>query len=145
MVRLAAALEHLPVESKIELGDWVVSRLQTPGPWAWALGRIGARVPLYGSVHKIVSPEKASEWLLALLDANDRGAEGALFAVVQVARLSGDRARDLDADIRNRAVVAVRAGLAPASWERLLTEVVVMEAVDQARVFGDSLPPGLAA
>ena len=39
----------------------------------WLLGRIGARVPLYGSVHKIVSPEKASEWLLALLDANDRG------------------------------------------------------------------------
>ena len=149
MVRLAAALEHLPASTKCELGDSIAQRLKesvpSGGPWAWALGRIGARIPLYGSVHKTVDPEKASQWLLLLLHAYAAGVESALFAIVQLARLTGDRARDVDDDIRSRAVAAVRAAQAPPSWERLLTEVVAMEAADQARVFGDTLPVGLAA
>ena len=148
MMRLAAALEHLPTAEKIELGDWIAPRLDsgaTGGPWAWALGRIGARMPLYGSVHKTVDPEKASEWLQLLFDAHARSIEGALFAIVQLARLTGDRSRDIDDDLRSRAVAAVRAADAPASWERLLTDVVAMEAMDRARVFGDTLPIGLAS
>jgi molecular chaperone DnaK (HSP70) len=149
MVRLAGALEHLPVLTKIELGERIAVRLQTSaatgGPWAWALGRIGARIPLYGSVHKTVDPDKATEWLLLLLDAHARNTEGALFAIVQLARLTGDRSRDLDDEVRAKALTAVRAAQAPGSWERLLTEVVAMEADDQARVFGDTLPAGLAA
>jgi len=144
MVRLAAALEHLPVEIKTEIGEWIASRLTTPGPWTWALGRIGGRVPLYGSVHKTVNPDKASEWLLLLLDAHEKNMEGTLFAIVQIARLSGDRTRDLNSDLRDRAVAAVRAAKAPHSWERLITELVAMDATDQARVLGDTLPVGLA-
>src|SRR5947207_3541594 len=54
MVRLAAALEHLAPAEKAELGDWIITRLREPGssvggPWAWALGRLGARVPIYAS------------------------------------------------------------------------------------------------
>jgi hypothetical protein len=148
MVRLAAALEHVGPEAKAELGDWIVPRLRSGssgGPWAWALGRLGARSPLYGSIHKTVDREKAVEWLELLLEAHQRSVDGALFAIVQLARLTGDRARDLDEPLRLRALGAVRAAGAPPSWEKLLTEVVAMEAADQARVLGDTLPAGLAA
>jgi molecular chaperone DnaK (HSP70) len=145
MVRLAAALEHLGSKEKMLLGDWIAPRVATPGPWAWSLGRLGARVPLYGSIHKVVDPEKASEWLDRLLEAHSRGVEGALFAIVQVARLSGDRSRDVDDAVRTRALDALRASQAPESWQRLLLEVVTMETADQARAFGDTLPAGLAA
>jgi hypothetical protein len=145
MVRLAAALEHLDPTEKITLGDWIAPRIASPGPWAWALGRIGARFPLYGSVHKTVAPDHASEWLNLLLDAHSRNVEGALFAVVQIARLTGDRARDVDDALRNRVLDAVRRAHAPQSWQSLLLEVVTMETVDQARAFGDTLPAGLAA
>jgi molecular chaperone DnaK (HSP70) len=149
MVRLAASLEHLETGIKDQLGDSLAQVLrQSPlagGLWTWAIGRIGARVPLYGSVHKTVGTDKASEWLNALFDAHAQNAEGALFAIVQLARLTGDRSRDVDDDVRSRAVAAVRAAAAPPSWERLLSEVVAMEAADQARVFGDTLPAGLAA
>lgn len=145
MVRLAAALEHLDPEEKITLGDWLAPRVATPGPWAWALGRVGARVPLYGSVHKAVDPDHASEWLNRLLDAHTRNIEGALFAAVQIARLTGDRTRDVDNPLRERALDAVRHAQAPQSWESLLREVVTMETADQARAFGDTLPAGLAA
>ena len=64
MVRLASSLEHLSPEEKIQLGEWITERLRaaaTPGgPWAWALGRVGARVPLYGSGHKVVDAEVAA-------------------------------------------------------------------------------------
>jgi hypothetical protein len=145
MVRLAAALEHLDPKEKITLGDWIAPRVTTAGPWAWALGRLGARVPLYGSIHKVVPADKASGWLDVLLEAHGRGIEGALFAIVQLSRLSGDRSRDLDDSVRNRALEAVRRAAAPDSWQRLLLEVVTMETADQARAFGDTLPAGLAA
>jgi molecular chaperone DnaK (HSP70) len=145
MVRLAAALEHLDPSEKATLGDWIAPRVATPGPWAWALGRIGARVPLYGSVHKAVDPDRASEWLNVLLDAHSRNIEGALFAVVQLARLTGDRSRDIEDALRTRALDAVRRAHGPESWQRLLLEVVSMETADQARAFGDTLPAGLAA
>jgi molecular chaperone DnaK (HSP70) len=145
MVRLASALEHLDSTEKITLGDWIAPRVAVPGPWAWALGRVGARVPLYGSVHKTVDPDHASEWLNLLLDAHFRNVEGALFAIVQLARLTGDRSRDIDDSLRNRALDAVRRAHAPESWHRLLLEIVTMEAADQARAFGDTLPAGLAA
>jgi molecular chaperone DnaK (HSP70) len=147
MARLAAALEHLPPAEKFELGQWIGARLRdgasAGGPWAWALGRLGARVPLYGSVHKTVAPEKAAEWLGLLLDGQARNVEGALFAVVQLARLSGDRSRDLDEELRVRALAALKAAQAPSSWQRLLTDAVAMETADKARAFGDTLPVGL--
>ena len=92
-----------------------------------------------------VDPDHASEWLNLLLDAHGRNVEGALFAIVQLARLTGDRSRDIDDSLRNRALDAVRSAHAPQSWQRLLLEVVSMETADQARAFGDTLPAGLAA
>jgi hypothetical protein len=145
MVRLGAALEHLDSEDKITLGDLIAPRVSTPGPWAWALGRLGARVPLYGSIHKTVPPEMASEWLNLLLEAHSRNIEGALFAVVQLARLSGDRSRDLDDADRERTLDVLRVAAVPDSWQRLLVEVITMETADQARALGDTLPAGLAA
>jgi hypothetical protein len=145
MVRLAAALEHLDAQEKTELGDWIVPRISTAGPWTWALGRLGSRVPLYGSVHKTVDPEKVSQWLDLLFAAHSQNVEGALFAIVQLASLTGDRSRDIDERLRARALDTLRSARAPQSWERLLQEVVTMDAADQARAFGDTLPAGLAA
>jgi molecular chaperone DnaK (HSP70) len=143
MVRLAASLEHLPNEQKIALGDWIAQKVLAPGPWAWALGRLGSRVPLYGSVHRTIDAEKASDWLKLLLD-NAGAVEGALFAIVQIARLTGDRSRDLDDDLRARAMHVLQSAGVPDSWQRPLAQVIAVETADKARAFGDTLPAGLA-
>src|SRR4030095_1312047 len=127
----AAALEHLAANDKMLLGDWIAPRVSNPGPWAWALGRIGARVPLYGSGHKAVDPEKAGAWLNLLMEGHSLYMDGALFTIVQIARLSGDRSRDIDDSLRSRAMDALRSSQAPESWQRLLIEVVTMETADQ--------------
>jgi len=147
MVRLAASLEHLDLAEKIVLGNWIVPRLKSAetaaGPWVWALGRLGARVPLHGSSHKTVPPEPASAWLTVLLDAGLQRVDGTAFAIVQLARLTGDRTRDLDDPVRALALFALTNAGAPPHWVRLLTEVVAMETEDEARALGDTLPIGL--
>jgi len=78
-----------------------------------------------------------------LVDLNLERIDGAAFAVAQLARLSGDRTRDLDDDVRSLAADALKAVRAPDAWLRMLTEVAVLEIADEARVLGDTLPAGL--
>ncbi len=148
MVRTAASLEDLEPPQKTVFGNWISQRLKTPGQpasglWAWSLGRVGARVPISGSGHRTVSADQATEWLELLLQKDLRAVDGGAFAAVQLARLTGDRTRDLDAALRTRTVDALKAAKAPERWLRLVTEVVQLEADDQARALGDTLPLGL--
>nr|WP_254068070.1 Hsp70 family protein [Acidovorax sp. SRB_14] len=146
MVRLAALLEQVPVAHRSDTGRWVLERLQRPGEnpqtW-WALGRIGARVPLYGSAHTVVPADLASEWLAALLALDWKAVEPAAFAATQIARMSGDRARDLPAALREAVAQRLVAARAPHSWATLVREAVQLDEADQRRSFGEALPPGL--
>jgi hypothetical protein len=124
---------------------WLVERLRAgaaPGV-AWALGRLGARVPLAGAAHQAVPPEMAAEWLQLLLGLDLRTHAEAPFAIAQLARRSGDRARDLDEDLRARAAAALEEARAPAEWARGIREVRALGEKDEQRVFGEALPLGL--
>ncbi len=146
MVRLAASLERLPVERKIELAQWLLERLrkpaESPQSW-WALGRIGARAPFYASAHNVVAAEVAAGWLEPILALDWKKVAPAAFAAVQIARLTGDRARDLSDEARTRVVVRLEASKAPPSWVRMVRERLELGEADERRVFGESLPPGL--
>jgi hypothetical protein len=147
MVRLSAALEHLDPSEKVQIGGWIAARLAggapSAGPWMWALGRLGARTPIYGSAHRVVPPDKATEWIELLLQPPLLNVDGALFALTQLARLTGDRARDLADATRSRVLDQLRSAGASPSWTRLVAEVIVMDAGDKARALGDTLPLGL--
>jgi len=147
MARLAASLEHLEPEDKAQLGEWICARLQdgrlASGPWTWALGRIGARAPIYGSLHRVVDPQRAAAWVGLLLDPSVLRLEGALFALTQLARLTGDRTRDLEESVRLKVNDTLCAADASPSWQRMVTEVVALDTADKARALGDTLPVGL--
>lgn len=146
MVRLAAALERLSAARKAEVGEWLLERLRKPSenPQTWsAVGRLGARVPFYGSPHTVVPQDVAVRWLQRLLELDWKKVAPAPFAAALIARLSGDRARDLDPEMRGQVAARLEAAKAPASWSRMVREVVELEEADERRVFGESLPPGL--
>jgi len=145
MVRTAASLEQIEVREKVMLGNWIAARLRkkVAGPWGWALGRLGARMPLCGSGHRTVGPEQAAEWLSLLLELGLERVDGAAFAAVQLARLTGDRTRDLDDAVRRQALEGLSSGKVPERWLNMLTEVVKPDMEDDARALGDSLPVGL--
>jgi hypothetical protein len=147
MVRTAASLEHLDPSEKAELGRWIAGRLNDPsasgGPWAWALGRLGARAPLYGSGHRTVEPEIAEDWLGLLVELGIGKVDGAPFAVAQLARMTGDRTRDVGDAARAMAARTLAEANAPERWRRMVSEVAPLEAADEARALGDTLPAGL--
>jgi hypothetical protein len=146
MVRLSASLERIPVERKIELGESVLTRLKKPAEnhqsW-WAVGRIGARRPFYGSAHSVVPPEIAEAWLNAILALDWKKVDPAAFAAVQIARMTGDRSRDLPEDLRLAVVRRLEAANAPRAWITMVSESVELDNADEGRVFGESLPAGL--
>ncbi|MFN0022006.1 MAG: Hsp70 family protein [Pirellulaceae bacterium] len=148
VLRLLGSLELLPGETKIELGNLLVDLLpkrkleQLRPALAWALGRIGARVSVYGPLNTVVSPREAGIWAEKILAAGENDPLSQ-FALVQIARRTGDRYRDLPDSLRKSIVnELVRAKAPPHSLELVRTGGQ-LDDQEQARVFGESLPKGL--
>ena len=143
--RMIVSLEHLLGSTRALLGHELVGKIRKePGNaiWLWSLGRLGARIPLYGPLHSVVAPEIAGEWLKALLDLSTF-TDVTSSAVVLIARHTDDRLRDIDRGIREQAIARLTAlEIAPKTIQ-LLTECVPPEWADAVRSFGESLPPGL--
>src|SRR3712207_2569346 len=109
MLRLAASLERIPAAYKVEIGDWLLGLLGrqdgAPSKRAgaeppdslvlWSLARIGARQPFYGNAHDVVPPEDALRWLDAVESLDWKRVRQAPFTAAHLARLTGDRLRDL--------------------------------------------------
>src|SRR5690606_28661721 len=99
MWRCAASLERLDPSQKTAMGDallTVAGRPQAPRSALWSLGRLGARVPLYGPANSAVPRDVAERWTSALLGvepSSDRDREDLIFALSQLCRVSADRAR----------------------------------------------------
>lgn len=146
IVRLVGALERLPAERKARLGDQMLKLAKKPTDlpqrW-WALGRLGTRVPFYGNLHDVVASDVAQTWLEHLLKIDWRSLEPAAFAATQLARMGGDRERDLAPEIRERVVERLRKEKAPAQWIALVQEATELDTSEESLIFGESLPPGL--
>jgi hypothetical protein len=151
MVRLGAALERIAPEHKAEFGDWLVAQLgqqrvkaaADTGHVLWAIGRLGARVPFHGSAHGVVPADTAEAWLAAVLALDWKRTEGAAAAAANLARVSGDRARDLPPQRRAEVAARLQAAQAPPAWVQRVHEVVALDEAGQRSVFGESLPLGL--
>ncbi len=141
-----ANLERLDITPKIELGRRLLSILSGNKAWRgalWALGRIGARTPLYGPANKVVPASEATSWIRALREIELTDRNGLIQAVVSIARLSGDRTRDLAADFRQETALWLELIGAKPEQLRPLTEIVPVGGVEKSSAFGESLPEGL--
>ncbi len=146
MIRLAGSLERISAERKAKVGGWLVTRLidheDNPQGW-WAVGRLGARVPFYGSAHNVVPARIALSWLEQAIRFDWTEVREAALAATLLARASGDRERDLDEGIRKKIAQRLTAADAPENWVAMVREVTHLDEADERRIFGDSLPPGL--
>ena len=146
MVRLAAVLERLPVAKKIQLGEWLLKRLEKAGEpnqtW-WAVGRIGARMPFHGSSHNVIPADIVCLWLKQILTADWKKIPQAGFAATLIARMSGDRARDIDETMRERIIEKLKQSKAPASWIDMVEQLKELDEKEEKQIFGEALPPGL--
>jgi len=149
LLRLLGSLELLPLKLKGELGDMLVDlsgkrKLEAMrGAMLWTIGRLGARVPLYGPLNTVVASEVAGRWINAF--AGDPKVDDPMltFAVMQLARRTGDRYRDVHDDVRQQALAWLTAiGAGPHNID-LVREGGRLDSDEAGRVFGESLPKGL--
>jgi molecular chaperone DnaK (HSP70) len=146
--RTLGAMELLSLETKAELGTLLMDLLSRDRPTTiheaalWAIGRIGARVPVYGPLNALVPAELAESWLTALIGLKQES-HASQFAAVQMARLTGDRYRDLSDAMRQKILAWLAKCGAPAHFEKLVSEGGQLAAEEQKAAFGESLPRGL--
>lgn len=146
MVRLAAVLERLSVDKKIQLGDWLLKRLEKanePSQTWWAVGRIGSRLPFHGSRHQVVSTEVACRWLTQILAEDWKKTPQAGFAATLIARMSGDRACDINEEMRQQVIGKLKLSKAPSSWIDMVEHFKELDEKEESQMFGEALPPGL--
>ena len=142
---LLASLEHLPVSARVSMGQELLARIKkepTDKAWLWSLGRLGARVPLYGPLNCVVSIETASKWLKVLLGLPEFTTETAS-AIVQLGSRTDDRLRDIDERLRQKAIDRLTAAEVADELSRALHQYVPPAQADALRIFGESLPEGL--
>jgi molecular chaperone DnaK (HSP70) len=156
--RLLGSLELLDVSLKIELGQLVFDLGLRKGleavreASAWALGRLGTRVPVYGPLNTLVPVEIAEAWAqqLLALEADPAFARrvgalppSALFAGVQLTRRTGDRYRDVSDKLRDTIQQWLVKRKAPQHFVTLVGEGGDLHEDEQALVFSESVLPGL--
>ena len=157
MLRVGASLERIPSAYKAEIGEWLLGQIEAiPSAgkldaragarysrYLWALGRVGARQSFQSSAHEVAPPEVAESWLVKLLQLDWRKVEPAGFAAAHIARMTGDRSRDIGEEVRADVLRRLAASGAPPMWTAMVREVVELDQAVETRLLGDALPPGL--
>jgi molecular chaperone DnaK (HSP70) len=143
--RLLACLEQLIGSARASLGRELLLMIRKDpldAIWLGSLGRLGARIPLYGPLHCVIAPEIASEWVTALLELPAFTTTTAS-AITVIGRRTNDRSRDIDEAVRERAFsILTERGLSE-EVRRPLSTYIAPGRVDAVHSFGESLPPGL--
>ncbi|MGE0826728.1 MAG: Hsp70 family protein [Candidatus Binatia bacterium] len=146
MWQVMGSCERLTPEAKADLGEELlrsVEKGKASDQELWAFSRLGARALIAGPANCVVRREVASRWIERLLKAEWRKPEAVGFALVQLARYTGDRSRDLDEELRRRLAERLSSLPAGARWAKQVQEVVALEEKEQARILDESLPVGL--
>lgn len=146
--RLLGSLERLPVSQKLELGKWLLElsdkrKVQaTRGGIVWALGRLGARVPMYGLLNHVVPRDEVGRWLQQFI-ARPAEDPAEILAVMQLARRCQDRYRDIHDELRADVLTWLRENNASQVLVDLVAEGGELESEQTAQLLGDALPIGL--
>ena len=145
--RLLGSLEWLDVPSKLDLGGRLLASLTADAAGrqraqVWTLGRLGARVPLYGPLNTLLPTESVEPWIERLTHLPGPDEEVA-FALVQLARRTGDRFRDVSDAVRDSVVGWLERHNASGHFINLVRAGGELRSEERNEAFGESLPYGL--
>jgi len=142
-----ASLERLPADTKATLGRLLLPQFKaTAKPhkliW-WALSRLGARSLIYGPLDAVAPPQEVASWFKVIFSARLERKESVAQALVLMARLTGDRSRDVPEAWRNRiARWLLRLPDGKSLRDRLLDADSAVTREEQEWMFGEALPVG---
>ncbi len=156
--RMLGSLELLDQSTRAELGNIIIDfldrRFSEPIQPAliWSLGRLGARVPLYGPLNLVLPTSTIRPWIKALVERklhaapenHDSAHQSAVhLALMQLSRRTGDRFRDIDDALRQQILKELTSCGARVHLLELIRDGGHLEGEEAVQVFGESLPSGL--
>jgi hypothetical protein len=143
-LRMIASMELLDISSKIKIGDALVKRMIAgrglPCDY-WALGRLGARHLVRGSIANVMPKDNCIRWIETLLQSKQN--EEAFFLMEQLARKTSFREVNLPDPLIQKILSTYQSHPNIERLCRLLTEDTPLTSQEQDRVFGEHLPSGL--
>lgn len=147
--RMLGSLERLDLATRKELGQIIVDLAGRPvcepivPALVWALGRIGARIPVYGPLNQVLSPDSVSPWIRTLLNTMNFTDSIVQLAVMQLCRRTGDRFRDIDEAFRKQILGELHRCEARPHLIQLIDEGGTLDSEETNQILGESLPSGL--
>jgi hypothetical protein len=151
ILRMLASLERLNPDRKSEIGAIAVQAMQVESKRRtalWCLARLGARQPFAPSLEAVLPAAVAEDYVDAVLSLPSPLPPEAVWALGRIAQQTGDRFRDLDPAIREKAMETL-APIAEAgdtlaqnclSW---IEKAGRLSDADQEKMLGEHLPAGL--
>jgi hypothetical protein len=142
----SANLEKLSPSEKTRLGRQLLEEISVnnlKSQHLWALSRLAARDLLYATVDRTIAPEETCRWIEQLMAYNGNDVHPVGRTIVQMARQTGDRARDIDDAMRTRVLDWLTERQLADDVKRPVSEIVPLKARDQDAMFGESLPQGI--
>jgi hypothetical protein len=141
-----ANCERLDAKIKATLGNDLLSGIdgKPHSKELWALSRLGARIPVYGPLDRVIAPAVVARWVNTLLDRKLEHNASTATALVVMARHTGDRVRDLPEEVRWRVADWLSGMRAPERFQEILADpAATLSEEEESWIFGESLPAGL--
>lgn len=147
---LAGSLERISLHQKMQVAKLLSAALRKPQvankvPYAWALGRLLSRIPLYAGPETVLPPLEVEKLFGQLRELDWKEPLYAplnpLFA--QAARMTDRRDLDLAPELRQEILQKMKVSGARPEELQVLRETVPVKDADRVRQFGESLPSGL--
>jgi molecular chaperone DnaK (HSP70) len=142
----AANLEKIYSQDKIRLGQQLLAEisLKKPKPQhLWALSRLAARDLLYGTADRTIPPSEAHKWIEHLMGFSGSNPKPIGRTISQMARKTGDRARDISEEMRSRVLHWLETENLADDMIRCVREILPLAPKEQNAIFGESLPQGI--
>jgi molecular chaperone DnaK (HSP70) len=141
-----ANMELLQVNDKIRWAKQLLSEINPNKclpQQLWALSRLCARALLYAPADRVIPPQEVSDWIERMLSKSWRNPKPVGIAMAQMARKTGDRARDVDHHLIEKIKTWMNAYDFFTPHLKYLDKVVGLEKQEESTIFGESLPSGL--
>lgn len=146
-IRALAAMELIEPSFKIKLAQGLLARMKaglaTPAEF-WALGRIGGRHLVYGSLAHVIPRDVCAKWIEELLQMPHLDREALALLLGQLARKTELRELNLPATTLDKIMQVYDSNPNRDRLKSLLYEERRLTAEERDHIFGDQLPLGLS-
>lgn len=153
-LRLIGSLEWVDVSDKAFVAQQLLDALgrkknhAIAGPVLWALARLGSRVPVYANLQMIVPARQIGLWTDRLIGVEKQLPESYVhdisLCLTLWCRLTGDRYRDVDSNVRSRVADWMIAKKVSEHQREMVLRGGDFSNADAAIVLGESLPLGFS-